>query len=71
MRYLLFLENSVRDLRYAVRNLCKDRRFVATSVFALALAIGAATVAFSAFYNLFFNAFAAKDAKRLVMNRPD
>ena len=61
------MDGLVRDFRYAVRSLRKDRRFVGTSVFALALGIGAATVAFSAFYNLLFNAFAAKDASRLVV----
>src|SRR5215472_2156907 len=67
MRSALFFDNSTRDFRYAIRSLRKDRRFVATAVFALALGIGAATVAFSAFYNLLFNAFAAKDAGRLVV----
>ena len=66
MRYLS-LDSSVRDFRYAIRSLRKDRRFVTTAVFALALGIGASTVAFSAFYNLLFNAFAAKDAGRLVV----
>jgi putative ABC transport system permease protein len=61
------MDNLVRDFRYAIRSLRKDRRFVGTAVFALALGIGAATVAFSAFYNLLFNAFAAKDAGRLVV----
>ena len=67
MRELLLLDHLIRDLRYASRSLRKDRRFVWTAVFALALGIGAATVAFSAFYNLLFNAFAAKDASRLVV----
>jgi putative ABC transport system permease protein len=62
-----FLDTLVHDLRYAVRSLRKDRRFVATAVFALALGIGTATVGFSAFYNLLFNAFAAKNAGRLVV----
>ncbi len=61
------MDSLVRDFRYAIRSLRKDRRFVGTAVFALALGIGAATVAFSAFYNLLFNAFAAKDAGRLVV----
>jgi putative ABC transport system permease protein len=61
------MDGLVRDFRYAVRSLRRDRRFVGTAVFALALGIGAATVAFSAFYNLLFNAFAAKDAGRLVV----
>jgi putative ABC transport system permease protein len=61
------MDSLLRDFRYAVRSLRKDRKFVGTAVFALALGIGAATVAFSAFYNLLFNAFAAKDARRLVV----
>ncbi len=71
MRYPFFLDTLIRDFRYASRSIRKDRRFVGTAVFALALGIGAATVAFSAFYNLLFNAFAAKDAGRLVVTRSE
>jgi len=67
VRAPFFLDTLVHDLRYAVRGLRKDRRFVATAVFALALGIGTATVGFGAFYSLLFNAFAAKDAGRLVI----
>ena len=56
-----------QDLRYALRNLKEDRRFAFIAILALALGIGASTVAFSAFYNLLFNAFAARDARRLVV----
>jgi len=66
-RWETHLENLFRDFRYALRNLRKDWRFAAVAIFALALGIGAATVAFSAFYNLLFNAFAARDAGRLVI----
>jgi putative ABC transport system permease protein len=61
------MESLVRDFRCAIRNLRKDRRFTFVAVFALALGIGASTVVFSVFYNLLFNAFAAKDAARLVV----
>jgi putative ABC transport system permease protein len=61
------LESLFQDLRYAIRNLRKDRRFAFVAIFALALGIGASTIVFSIFYNLFFNAFAAKDANRLVV----
>ncbi len=61
------LDNLFRDFRYAIRNLRKDPRFALVAIFTLALGIGAATVAFSAFYNLLFNAFAARDARRLVV----
>jgi putative ABC transport system permease protein len=65
--WVTHLDSLFRDFRYAIRNLRKDRRFVATAIFALALGIGAATVVFSVFYNLLFNAVAAKDAGRLVV----
>jgi len=61
------MDSLVRDFRYAVRGLGKDRRFAFVAVFALALGIGASTVVFSVFYNLVFNAFAARDASRLVV----
>jgi putative ABC transport system permease protein len=61
------LETLFMDLRYAIRNLRKDRRFAMIAIFALALGIGASTIVFSIFYNLFFNAFAAKDASRLMV----
>jgi predicted permease len=66
-RWETHLENLFRDLRYALRSLRRDRRFASIAIFALALAIGASTVAFSAFYNLLFNAFAARDENRLVV----
>jgi putative ABC transport system permease protein len=61
------IENVFRDFRYAARSLRKARRFAIVAGFALALGIGASTVAFSAFYNLLFNGFAARDASRLVV----
>ena len=67
MHWLFFLDNLKRAFLYAIRSLRKDRRLVGTAVFALALGISASTVVFSVFYNLLFNAFAAKDAERLVV----
>jgi predicted permease len=67
MHWPFFLGNLRRDFLYAIRSLRKDRRLVGTAVFALALGIGASTVVFSVFYNLLFNAIAAKDAGRLVV----
>lgn len=61
------LESLVRDFRHALRSLRKDLRFAFVAVFALALGIGATTVVFSVFYNLLFNAVAAKHAERLVV----
>jgi hypothetical protein len=66
-RWETHVENLFRDFSYAVRSLRKDRRFAFVAVFALALGIGASTVVFSVFYNLLFNAFAAKDAGRMVV----
>jgi hypothetical protein len=61
------MDNLLRDFRYALRNFRKDRQFTLVAVFALAIGIGGPTVVFSAFYNLVFNAFAAKDSSRLVV----
>lgn len=61
------LDNLLRDFRCAFRSLHRDRHFAFIAIFALALGIGASTVVFSAFYNLLFNAFAAKNASRLVI----
>jgi len=66
-RWETHFDNLLRDFRYALRTLRKDRRFALIAIFALALGIGSATVVFSVFYNLFFNAFAAKNASRLVV----
>jgi predicted permease len=66
-RWATRLDNLFRDFRYAARSLRKDLRFTSVAVFALALGIGASTVVFSVFYNLLFNAIAARDAGRLVV----
>jgi ABC-type lipoprotein release transport system permease subunit len=47
-------------VRYALRNLRKNRRFSLVAIFALALGIGASTVVFSV-YNVFFHALSYKD----------
>jgi putative ABC transport system permease protein len=61
------LESLFQDLRYAIRNLRKDRRFAFVAIFALALGIGASTIVFSIGYNVFFNALPYKDFNRLVV----
>ncbi len=66
-RWEIHLENLLRDFRHAFRGLHRDRRFALIAIFALALGIGASTVVFSAFYNLMFHPFAARDANRLVV----
>jgi putative ABC transport system permease protein len=60
-------DNFGRDFRFALRTLRKDLRFTLVAVLALTLGIAATTVVFSVFYNLLFNAVAAKDPKRLVV----
>jgi hypothetical protein len=67
MSYPISLDNLARDFRYSVRSLRKDARFAFVAVFALTLGIAATTVVFSVFYNMLFNAIAAKDAQRLVV----
>jgi predicted permease len=61
------LETLFLDLRYAIRNLRKDRRFAIVAIFALALAIGASTVVFSIVYNVFFEALPYKNFNRSVV----
>ncbi|MGB2663514.1 MAG: ABC transporter permease [Candidatus Acidiferrum sp.] len=67
MRGLFILDHVLRDLRYSIRRIRKDLRSTFVAVFALALGIGASTAVFSVFYNLMFNAVAARDAQRLVV----
>ena len=61
------LDLVLRDLRYSIRSIRKDIRFTFVAMFALAVGIGASTAVFSVFYNLMFNAVAARDAQRLVV----
>jgi putative ABC transport system permease protein len=61
------MDSLLRDLRYAMRSFRKDRRFVATAVFALALGIAASTVMFSVVYNVLFDAFPYKDSGKSVV----
>lgn len=61
------LENLYRDFRFALRSLANDKRFALVAILTLALGIGATTIILSVFYNLLFNAFAAKDASRLAV----
>lgn len=63
------LDVLVRDFRFALRGLAKDRRFAFISIFALALGIGASTAIFSVVYNALFEPFAYKDSRHLVTVR--
>src|SRR5512146_1875416 len=55
-----------QDLRYAIRNLNKERRFALLAVFALALGIGATTVIFSVVYNGVLDPFPYRAPSRLT-----
>jgi len=61
------LDIFIRDFRFALRGLLKDRRFAIVSIFALALAIGASTAMFSVVENTLFEPFPYKDQRRLVV----
>ena len=63
------LDILVRDFRFALRGLAKDRRFAFIAIFALALGIGASTAIFSVVYNALFEPFAYKDSRHLVTVR--
>ena len=67
MQPLFSFQNSTRDIRHSVRSLGADWEFSLVAVLALSLGIGASTIVFSVFYNLLFNAVAAKDAEQLVV----
>jgi predicted permease len=66
-RWETHLENLVRDFRYALRTLHRDRRFSLIAIFALALGIAASTVVFSVVYNVFFHALPYKNYDRSVV----
>src|SRR3984893_16824852 len=61
------LDTFIRDFRFALRGLLKDRRFAFVSIFALALAIGASTAMFSVVDNALFEPFPYKDQGSLVV----
>ena len=61
------MQTFLRDVRYAIRVLQKNRPVACVAVFTLAIGIATSTVGFRVFYSLLFNAFAARDANRLAV----
>jgi putative ABC transport system permease protein len=55
-----------QDVRYAVRQLGRDRGFTAVAVMTLALGIGSATVMYSVLHNVLLAPFPYADSARLV-----
>ncbi|MGB7188835.1 MAG: ABC transporter permease [Acidobacteriaceae bacterium] len=55
--HTVWLENLLRDLRFALRSLNKNRRFSFLAILALSLGMGSATVIFSAIYGVILNTF--------------
>ncbi|HVP53822.1 MAG TPA: ABC transporter permease [Candidatus Eisenbacteria bacterium] len=60
------MESVLRDLRFSVRQLLKNKSFTLTAVLSLALGIGATTAVFSVVYGVLMDPYPYKDAKRMV-----
>jgi putative ABC transport system permease protein len=66
-RWETHAENLVRDFRYGLRNLRKDRGYSLIAILALGLGIGASTIVFSVVYNVFLHALPYKNYNSSVV----
>src|ERR1700755_2139634 len=60
------MDSFLRDLRFGDRTLQKDKVFLITAVFALALGIGSTTAIFSVIDNVLLEPFPYTDGQRLA-----
>ncbi len=60
------MESVLRDVRFSVRQLVKNKGFALTAILSLALGIGATTAVFSVVYGVLLDPYPYKDAKRMV-----
>jgi macrolide transport system ATP-binding/permease protein len=66
-RSLLWIEQTIQDLRYALRMLARSPGFATVAILTLALGIGANTAIFSVIDAVMFRSLPAEDPQRLVI----